>query len=170
MQNDLIIINTGGTFNKIYEPLTGQLNVSQNNNTIKEILKKVYKDEAKIKVDGLIYKDSLEINKQDRRNILNYIKTCNETKIILIHGTDTMKKTAKVLSKFINNKIIIFVGAMEPYSIEQVESSATLFMAIGFLENSKKDSRDGVFICMNGLIKEHYKIKKNYAKGVFECR
>lgn len=170
MNKDLIIINTGGTFNKIYETSSGELIVSQTNKTIHEIVKKICKNEIKIKIDGLIYKDSLQMKKKDRLALLKNIQSRSETKIIIIHGTDTMNKSARVLAKFIKNKIIVFVGSMQPYSIEPVEASATLFMAIGFLENIEKNEKNNVFICMNGLIKEHSKIKKNYTKGVFECR
>lgn len=173
MNKNLIIINVGGTFNKVYNSVTGELYVPTSNKFIDEILYAVYKTENRILTEGLIYKDSLQMDKNDRLTLLEKIKTLKETKIIIIHGTDTMKKSAKVLSRFIKDKTIIFVGAMQPYSIEPVESSATLFMALGFLKNIKnKDSKNkmqGVYICMNGLIKKYNKIKKNYEKGVFEC-
>ncbi|MBI3873739.1 MAG: asparaginase [Arcobacter sp.] len=173
MNRNLIIINVGGTFNKVYNPLNGELLIPTSNQTIFEIVHKVCKTKNTISIDGLIYKDSLQMDKNDRLTLLEKIKTLKETKIIIIHGTDTMKKSAKVLSKFIKDKTIIFVGAMQPYSIEPVEASATLFMALGFLKNIKnKDSKNkmqGVYICMNGLIAKYNKIKKNYEKGVFEC-
>lgn len=170
MEQNVIIINIGGTFNKIYNPLNGELEIPKNNDTINCILEQVTKKKASIKLDGIIFKDSLAMDKNDRKSLLNKIQSSEEVKIIIIHGTDTMKKSAKILSKFIKNKIIVFVGAMKPYSIEPVEASATLFMALGFLNHETNETQNhGVYICMNGLIKKHDKIRKNYAKGVFEC-
>ena len=37
----ILIIDTGGTFNKIYNPLTSKLDIPQNNHIIKQIFKKV---------------------------------------------------------------------------------------------------------------------------------
>jgi L-asparaginase len=169
LNNKLIIINVGGTFNKIYEPLSGKLNIPKSNETIKEIIKKVSKKDETIKVDGILFKDSLEMDDSDRMALVDKINSLDEDKIIIVHGTDTMDKSAQVLSKNIKNKTIVFVGAMQPYALEPVEASATLFMALGFLQNTKKSAKNSVYICMNGLIKKHKKIRKNYKLGVFEC-
>lgn len=166
MKNSLIILNIGGTFNKIYNPLTGELFIPKENTAIKEILKISLKTDTFPKIEGILYKDSLEMDKKDRKQLLQKIISLKEKKIIIIHGTDTMKKSAKIVSKYIQDKTVVFVGAMQPYSIEPIEASFGLGMALGFVMKTKKK---GVFICMNGLLKKHNKIKKNYEKGVFEC-
>ncbi len=167
MNKNVKIINVGGTFNKLYLPTTGELIVPQHNDTIFDILKRTFVSNQLPTVEGIIYKDSLEMDKNDRKILLDTIISSSEQKIIIVHGTDTMKKSAKVLAKFIKDKTIIFVGAMKPYSYEKTEASFSLGMALGFLRNNHKN---GVFICMNGLIKKHTKIKKDYQKGVFVCR
>lgn len=167
MSKNIKIVNIGGTFNKLYEPTTGQLVVPTNNNVIEEILKETYKTNSLPHIEGLIYKDSLDMDKNDRKTLLDTIISSKEKKIVIVHGTDTMKKSAKVLAKVVKNKTIIFVGAMKPYSYEKVEASTTLGMALGFLKSNPKK---GIFICMNGLIKKHNKIKKDYEKGVFICQ
>lgn len=166
MKNSPIILNIGGTFNKIYIPTTGELIIPKDNKTIKNILKNSYKTNKIPKSKGLLYKDSLEMDKNDRKILLENVNELNYNKIIIVHGTDTMKKSAKILAKYIQNKTIVFVGAMQPYSIEPVEASFSLGMALGFITKTKKK---GVFICMNGLLKKHNKIKKNYEEGLFEC-
>jgi L-asparaginase len=166
LNKNLKIINVGGTFNKIYLPTTGELVVPQHNHTIFDILKKTLLSNELPKIEGIIYKDSLKMDKNDRKILLDAVIASSEQRIIIVHGTDTMKKSAKVLGKFIKNKTIIFVGAMKPYSYEKTEASFSLGMALGFLKNNPKK---GVFICMNGLIKKHTKIKKDYEKGVFVC-
>jgi L-asparaginase len=157
------IINTGGTFNKIYNPLNGALEVPSNFSIIKEIIQKSLFVNQKIKLTQIISKDSLDFTKSDRKLLLKTIQNSPTNKIIVIHGTDTMKKSAKFISKFIKNKIVIFTGAMKPYEIEKVEAVANLFMGIGFLQNG----RNGIYISMHGIVEKWDKIEKDYNKGVF---
>ncbi len=165
MAKNLKIINVGGTFNKIYIPTMGELIVPKNNDAIINILSQTYKTNKLPTVEGVIFKDSLEMGKEDRKILLDKVLSSKEKKIIIVHGTDTMKKSAKILSKFITNKTIVFIGAMQPFSIESIEASTTLGIALGFTQHTEKK---GVFICMNGLLKKHNAIKKNYKKGVFQ--
>jgi L-asparaginase len=159
------IINVGGTFNKKYSLLDGSLMVPNDNKVVENILSNVYKSNTKPKVEGIIFKDSLDMKSKDRKILLEKVSSLDEDKIVIIHGTDTMDKSAKYLAKRIKYKQIVFVGAMQPFSIEPVEATGTLMMAIGFLQSNKKE---GIYICMNGLLQEYTKIKKNYEKGVFE--
>jgi len=156
------IINTGGTFNKRYNPLTGELEVPADFLVVSEILKKslFQKD---IKLTQIISKDSLEFTKKDRKFLLKTIQKTKNNKIIVIHGTDTMKKSAEFISKYIEDKIVVFTGAMKPYEIEKVEAVSNLMMAYGFIQNAK----NGIYIAMHGIIKNHNSIEKNYSKGVF---
>lgn len=165
MYKNIVIINTGGTFSKTYNANKSSLEIKDNNKFINRILNSLYKSNKKPKVHGIIYKDSLDINKKNRIELKNLIQTYKEEKIIIIHGTDTMNKTAKFLNKKIKNKTIVFVGSMIPYSINKIEALATLSMALGFMNNT--NNKD-IYICMNGLIKKHTQIKKNYKKIVFE--
>ncbi len=167
MNKKIKIINVGGTFNKLYKPTTGELIVPKDDSAILNILQETFKINQLPKVEGLIYKDSLEMDKNDRKTLLQALHASKENKIVIVHGTDTMKKSAKVLAKFIKDKTIVFVGAMKPYSYEKTESSFSLGMALGFLKSGQKK---GIFICMNGLIRKHNKIKKDYKKGVFVCQ
>ena len=166
-QKKVLILNTGGTFNKYYEPINGQLNVLSSNKYIKDIIKKAFKTTKKTKIKGVIFKDSLEINNDDRINLVDTINQSKENRIIIIHGTDTIDITAKFLNKHIKNKQIILCGAMKPYSIEPVEATSNFMVAYGFLQSNKNNN---IYISMHGLVKKHSKIKKNRTKGVFECQ
>lgn len=162
---EILIINTGGTFNKTYDELTGNLIIKEKDNYIKEIIIRTKITNQKIK--GLIYKDSLDITLQDRKELLSYIKKSSYKKILLIHGTDTMDKTAKYLQKYIHNKIIVLTGAMKPYSIDKVEATANFMCGYGYLLNCKKNN---IYIAMHGMVKKHNKIYKNRDLGIFECQ
>ena len=167
MIKKLQIINTGGTFNKVYMPLKGTLDILCSNDAILSIYKNVYKTNSYPKIDGIIYKDSLDIRKSDRKLLLKQIKSIKIDNIIIIHGTDTINKTASYLAKRVKDKKIVLIGAMQPFSYEPIEATASLMMATGFLNAKVKNN---IYICMNGLVKKHNKIKKNYTKGVFECQ
>lgn len=162
--NKLLIINTGGTFNKVYNQINGKLEVPQNNDAVKSILKASKIDHVKIK--GLIYKDSLDITDEDRRTLCAVIENSPFKKILIIHGTDTIDKTASFLADNIKNRSIVLTASMQPYSIDAVEAVSNLMTGYGFLQNRK---RNGVFISMHGFVKKYNKIKKNKKLGVFEC-
>ncbi len=158
----ILIINTGGTFNKVYNPLTGNLDIEPNGNAIKSIAKHWL---SNFKIINIIGKDSLDMNDSDRDYIIETIKKYNEKSIIIIHGTDTMDKTAQYLDQAQLNKEIILTGAMVPYSIEPIEATANFSSAYGYINSIKEN---GIYIAMNGIIKDYRGVIKNKEKGYFE--
>ena len=160
---DIFIINTGGTFNKRYNPLEGELEVPKDSIALEYILKYFYNLQYEIK--NIIHKDSLDMQTSDRQEMVELIKNSSSEKILIIHGTDTMDKTAEFLEKYINDKTILLTGAMVPCSIDSVEANANLSMALGYLLNCTKN---GIFIAMHGLVDEHKNVYKNRDIGVFQ--
>ena len=57
--------------------------------------------------------DSLDITQKERELIRDSVLECNEERIIITHGTDTMVETAKFLES-IKEKTIVLTGAMQP--------------------------------------------------------
>jgi L-asparaginase len=141
--------------------IKGTLEVPKDYEALENILKNSLFNQ-KYKITQIISKDSLEFTKEDRKQLFETIQNIKEDKIIIIHGTDTMKKSAKFVSK-IKNKKIVFCGAMKPYEINQIEATANLFLAIGFIEKAK----NGIYIAMNGVVDKYKKIEKDYKKGIF---
>jgi L-asparaginase len=158
----ILVINTGGTFNKIYNPLTGNLDIDKEGKALIEIENFWINS---FKIINIIGKDSLDMNKEDRAEILKVIRNSSEKRVIIIHGTDTMDKTANYLAKAKLNKKIVLTGAMVPYSINPVEATANFSSAYGYLLGINKK---GVHISMNGRIKNHKRVIKNKEKGYFE--
>ena len=158
----ILIINTGGTFNKVYNPLTGNLDIEPTGEAIKSIAKAWL---TNFKIKNIIGKDSLDMTKKDRKIIFKTIQKAKEKNIIIIHGTDTMDKTAKYLAKLKLKKKIILTGAMVPYSIKPIEATSNLCSAYGYLYAIEKK---GVFISMNGVVKGYKRVVKNKEKGYFE--
>jgi len=158
---DILILSTGGTFNKIYNPINGNLDIDSSNKALKKIQKHWL---SNFNYDSIINKDSLEFTNQDRETLKEYIKKSSYKKIVVIHGTDTMHLSAKYLADANLKKAIIFTGAMTPFSIDTIEATANLAQALGYIKNTK----DGVYISMNGVVDEYTKVIKNRQLGKFE--
>jgi L-asparaginase len=164
MDKKILLINTGGTFNKIYDKISGELIIDKTSSAIYDIASKW---QHNFEIEAIIHKDSLDMTTKDRLELLSLILNSPYEDIIVIHGTDTMELSAEYIDDAEVEKRVVFTGAMKPYSIEPVEATANLAMAYGFLQNP---SKDGVYISMNALVKRFDKITKNRAKGVFEER
>jgi len=158
----ILIINTGGTFNKVYNPLTGNLDIDSTGEAIKEIAKAWL---TELKVLNIIGKDSLDMTDKDRESMVTSIQEASEKNIIIVHGTDTIDKTAAFIANAKLNKKIVLTGAMVPYSINPIEATSNLSSSYGFLYGLEKK---GVFISMNNVIKGHKRVVKNKEKGYFE--
>ena len=88
------ILTTGGTFDKIYFDANSEYSIGEP--CIKSIL-----DEGNVtsdfRIKSILKKDSLDITSEEREIIRKSVEECEEEKIIIIHGTDTMVETAKHL-------------------------------------------------------------------------
>lgn len=157
----ILIISTGGTFNKVYNPKTGALDIDKSSNALKHIASKWL---TEFEILNIIGKDSLEITNHDRLELLSTIHQSDYDKIIIVHGTDTMDITAEYLADAELEKRIVLTGAMVPYSIDPVEATANLASAYGYLSALEKE---GVFISMNGVMGSYEKVKKNRKEGQF---
>jgi len=163
--DDILIINTGGTFNKVYDEISGELIIPNSSKNLKKLIKKAFK--SKMQIKGIIYKDSLDLTKEDRRELVKTIQKSKYKKIIVIHGTDTMDISSKYIAKRTQDKTIVFIGAMIPVSIDVTEGVANLSLALGFL-NSK--DKDGVYIAMHGIVKQYKSLVKNRELGIFQVK
>jgi L-asparaginase len=157
----ILIISTGGTFNKIYHPKNGMLEIDKDAHAVKELAKKWL---CKFEIRNIIGKDSLEMTNQDRLELLGTISQSDYEYILVIHGTDTIDITAAYLAEGELEKCIVLTGAMVPYSIDPVEATANLASAYGFMQALEKH---GVYIAMNGILDRYDKVKKDRKKGKF---
>ncbi len=156
------IMNTGGTFNKRYNPVNGELEVPFDNVAIEEIVKHF---SYEVDIAGVLYKDSLEMDQTDRDQLTAIMSADDEDVFVVVHGTDTMHLTAEQLAEYLPNRVIVLVGAMVPFSIDRCEASLNLGMALGF---AATQPANGVYICMSGIIAPYDRIRKNRAEGRFE--
>lgn len=158
----ITVLNTGGTFNKRYNPIMGLLEVPSDNIALEKIVKSCFNVEFDIRT--IISKDSLDFTQKDREIILENIKNSTSDKIIIIHGTDTVDLTAQFIDGKIEDKKVVFTGAMIPMSIDEVEATMNFSQAIGFLN---APIQNGIYLSMHGSVIEHSKLKKDRSLGQF---
>src|SRR5438045_2243539 len=106
---DIKILITGGTFDKEYDELNGKLFFKDTH--LPEILK-LGRSNLNVHVRTLMMIDSLEMKAADRQLIMNHCRQCEEEKIVITHGTDTMEITARELGEAELDKTIVLTGAM----------------------------------------------------------
>ncbi len=161
-KSKITVINTGGTFNKRYNPLSGELEVPKDSLALDEIISYCYNID--FDVLNVISKDSLDMSDADREFIVKTIKNCKNENIIIVHGTDTMDLTASFIDENIKDKTIVLTGAMLPISINKIEATLNFASAIGFLNANIKN---GIYISMHGSVKNYKKLIKNREIGQF---
>jgi L-asparaginase len=155
------IFVTGGTFDKEYNELDGQLYFKDSH--LQEMLT-LGRCKVEVEIRTLMMIDSLEMTDNDRAIILeNCIKCANE-KIIVTHGTDTMERTARVIGESVKDKTIVLTGAMIPYKFGSSDGLFNLGSALAFAETLPH----GVYIAMNGRFFNWNNVRKNKKTGEFE--
>jgi L-asparaginase len=155
------IFVTGGTFDKEYNELNGQLFFKDTH--IQEILK-LGRSKLDLSIRTLMLVDSLEMSETDRQLILESCKGADEDRIVVTHGTDTMTITARLLAEHITDKTIIITGAMIPYKFGSSDGLFNLGSALAFAQTLPY----GVYIAMNGRYFTWDNCRKNRQTGVFE--
>ena len=156
----IAILTTGGTFDKVYFDANSEYSIGEP--CISSIL-----DEGNVtseyRVQSILKKDSLDINQEERELIKKSVIECEEERIIIIHGTDTMVDTAKFLED-IEDKTIVLTGAMQPARFKKTDA---VFNS-GFAFAAALSLDKGVYIAMSGRIFSSDNVRKNIDLGKFE--
>lgn len=155
------IFITGGTFDKEYNELNGQLYFKDTH--LSDLLE-MGRSKVAVEIRTLMMIDSLEMSAEDRELIVHQCNNCDETQIVITHGTDTMQDTAKVLAQKIINKTIILTGAMIPIKFGSSDGLFNLGSALAFAQSLPA----GVYVAMNGRFFNWDNVRKNKETGVFE--
>jgi L-asparaginase len=155
------IFITGGTFDKEYNELNGELYFKDTH--MSELLEKG-RSKLPVEIRTLMMVDSLEMTSEDRDLIAHQCNQCEETMIVITHGTDTMSETAKVLAQKIKNKTVILTGAMIPIKFGSSDGLFNLGSALAFAQTLPH----GVYVAMNGRYFNWDNVRKNKETGVFE--
>jgi len=164
MESQIQVFVTGGTFDKEYNFITGELYFKDTH------LPQMF-DRGRctlaIDVKTLMMVDSLEMTEADQQIIIHNCKSAKSDKIIITHGTDRVVDTAKALAaEQINQKTIVLTGAMVPYAFG---TSSDGFFNLGSALAFVQILPPGVYVVMNGKYFHWDKVRKNKLTGYFEA-
>lgn len=154
------IIITGGTFDKHYDELRGTLTFKDSH--LPEILRDMrITVPVQLEINQLV--DSLDMHMSNRLAILESCRRSAEDRIVIVHGTDTMEETARVLGEAGLRRRIVLTGAMVPYTVAHSDATFNLGCAIAAVQLVNPD----VYVAMNGRIFRWNTVLKNRDEGVF---
>ena len=155
------IFVTGGTFDKTYDEIEGKLTFTDTH--LNEMLQ-LGRSQVDVSVRTLMMVDSLAMTAEDRAIIVRNCLTCEESHIVVTHGTDTMVETAAAIAAGVSGKTIVITGAMVPYAFGSSDGLFNLGSALSFAQVLPP----GVYVAMNGRHFAWDKVRKNRDTGVFE--
>jgi L-asparaginase len=154
---------TGGTFDKEYNYITGELFFKDTHLLSMFDLGRCTLD---IDVKTLMMVDSLEMGEEEREIVAFNCRRSKAQRVLITHGTDRMVETATYLANSeIQGKTIVLTGAMIPYAFG---TSSDGFFNLGSALAFVQTLPPGVYIVMNGRYFYWNKVVKNKKTGFFE--
>lgn len=161
------LITTGGTLDKRYNHLNGELIFSES--ALEDMLAqgRVTLD---TEIEHLMLKDSLVMTDEDRHQLALACENSAEQRIVITHGTDTMVDSAQAIASRLNhadsadNKTIVLLGAMIPFQFKESDALFNLGCAMSAVQILPA----GIYITMNGHVFEYHEVEKNRAAGEFQ--
>jgi len=155
------IIVTGGTFDKRYDAIKGELTFTE---THLPALLEQARVRLPLAVETRILIDSLQMTEAHRQEVLDACRASPEGAIVVVHGTDTMVQTARVVGGARLDKTIVFTGAMVPYSVQGSDAPFNL----GFALAAAQSLPSGVYVAMNAKIFPWDEVEKDRTEGTFK--
>ena len=155
------LIITGGTFDKQYDELRGELTFRTSH--LPAILERV-RVTLPVELEISELKDSLEMQDEDRERIAEACAHSAQERIVITHGTDTMCETAAVIGRRRLDRVVVLTGAMIPYAFSGTDAVFNLGCAVA----AAQSLGPGVYIAMNGRIFTWDNVRKNRERGRFE--
>jgi L-asparaginase len=156
------IIVTGGTFDKRYDAIKGEL-------TFKETHLPAILEQARVTLplalDIRLLIDSLQMTDAHRQDVLEACRASPERSIVVVHGTDTMVRTAEVVGRAALDKTVVFAGAMIPYSVQGSDAPFNL----GFALAMALALAPGAYVAMNGQVFSWDNVAKDREEGKFKA-
>jgi L-asparaginase len=154
---------TGGTFDKDYNYITGELYFKDTH--LPEMFKRG-RCTFEVDIKTLMMMDSLHMTEADLDIIAHNCRRSKFSQIIITHGTDRMVDTARHLAKAdVPGKTIVLTGAMIPYAFG---TSSDGFFNLGSALAFVQTLPPGVYVVMNGRYFDWDKVRKNLDTGNFE--
>jgi L-asparaginase len=156
----IVIFTTGGTIDKVYFDAKGGYEVGVP--MVRQILDHALVGDTALVVE-LLRKDSLELTEADRAVIHDAVASCDCSRVVVTHGTDTMVDTARALTD-VAGKTIVLTGALQPARFADSDAPFNLGMAMA----AAQTLAPGVYIVANGRVFPAGRVRKNQELNRFE--
>jgi L-asparaginase len=165
MAKDLLILTTGGTFDKRYPEgqwVTEFTFPPGQESAVTDILRRARMAPDSFACEWLFAEDSTKITDAQRDIIAARCASADQSRIVVTHGTDTMTQridpatgqlstgpsTAQAIAARKLNKTIVLTGAAQPAVLRDSDTDFNLGLAIG----AALSAAPGVYVAMNGLV------------------
>jgi L-asparaginase len=162
------ILTTGGTIDKSYDEIDGVLD-NRESTIRKQIISRLRLPYIELEFHSVLAKDSLHMQDEDRRLIVDVIKQISERNegTVVLHGTDTMAQTAELAYHLLPEVSVpvIFTGAMRPIGFINSDALQNITEAIFAAQAVKA----GFYVCFHGQLFNVPHVRKNRAKATFEA-
>lgn len=165
----LTLITTGGTIEKTYDELSGEL--ANRRSIVRRMLSELRLEECEVNVMEVMSKDSLEMNDADRDRIVQVVRImgaveeCDTSGLVILHGTDRLALTGeRLLAEIPSPRIpIVLTGAMRPFEMKSSDALQNLteaLFAAGVLP-------PGVYCVAHGRALQFPGVRKDPERGTF---
>ena len=163
--SDILVLVTGGTIDKVYDPIRGNLGFAAETN-IRALLRqgRCQLPRGEVRIETLMLKDSLDMVQADREAIRDAVARATADRIVVTHGTDTLVETAGVIAGGAAGKTVVLAGAMVPWSVGGSDGLFNLGAAVAAVQLLPP----GVYVVMNGGVFTWPAVRKNREAGRFE--
>jgi len=166
-QNQVRILTTGGTIEKSYNEMDGSLKNRQS--FLKNrLLSRLRLPHTLVTLRELMAKDSLHMTDEDRLKIWQNIQEefAHESPIVILHGTDTMEKSAEFCHSQCPKPpvAVVFTGAMKPMGFEDSDAAQNFIEALMACQLLSP----GFYISFHNHIFKVPHVQKNKRRRTFE--
>ena len=166
---NITILTTGGTIEKSYCEEEGSV-FNRESKLQTKLVGKLRLPFNGIEVFELMRKDSLEMDMNDRLFISDQIIVASEKgqPIVVLHGTDTMEETLKVVREYHPHPIVpvVFTGAMRPAGFDESDALQNFTEALFAARNLGP----GLYLSFHGVLYRNGLARKNRELMTFEPR
>jgi len=165
------LITTGGTIEKTYDEASGSL--ANRQSIVHRMLRRLRLEDTLVNTVELMHKDSLHLDDADRQRIVDTVRAVGgdwdlpteSNGIVILHGTDTLEHTGRVLHQAIPRPRvpIVLTGAMRPFEMTRSDALQNLTEAIfaaGVLS-------PGVYAVAHGRALPFPNVTKDRSHGTF---
>ena len=172
----LTLITTGGTIEKTYDEMTGEL--TNRTSVVRRMLEQLRLEDTEIAIVELMQKDSLHMTDEDRAAVVAAVRQAaghgaadpraggrGSGGIVILHGTDTLTATGERILKDLPGlgSPVVLTGAMRPFEMIRSDALQNLTEAVfaaGVLP-------PGVYFAGHGHVLKFPGVKKDRERGTF---